>query len=117
MRAVPPIHASFHPAFPQHSSFQDANRKKQTVSGFSLSRKEFAVHICLLYMLDSIDIFFFRLLAIKESKLHRYKPSKPPTSDFVMGKMFIATSLLIISLVLDYYVKQLFVTVIKCPIS
>ena len=106
-----------HPAFPQHSSFQDANRKKQTVSGFSLSCKEFAVHICLLYMLDSIDIFFFRLLAIKESKLHRYKPSKPPTSDFVMGKMFIATSLLIISLVLDYYVNQLFVTVIKCPIS
>ncbi|KAG2588826.1 hypothetical protein PVAP13_5NG224929 [Panicum virgatum] len=57
------------------------------------------------------------LLAIKEIKLHRYKPSKPPTSDFVMGKMFIATSLLIISLVLDYYVNQLFVTVIKCPIS
>jgi hypothetical protein len=31
MRAVPPIRASFQPAFPQHSSFQDANRKKQTV--------------------------------------------------------------------------------------
>jgi hypothetical protein len=55
----------------------------------------------------SIDIFFFRLLAIKECKLHRYKPSKSPTSDFVMDKMFIATSLLIISLILDYYVSQL----------
>ena len=116
MRAVPPIHASFHPAFPQHSSFQDANGKKQTVSGFSLSRKEFAMHVCLLCLTLAL-ILFFRLLAIKESKLHRYKPSKPPTSDFVMGKTFFATSLLIISLVLDYYVNQLFVTVIKCPIS
>ena len=106
-----------HPAFPQHSSFQDANRKKQTVSGVSLSRKEFVMHICLLCLTLALILFFFRLLAIKESKLHIYKPSKPPTSDFVMGKMFIATSLLIISLVLDYYVKQLFVTVIKCPIS
>ena len=106
-----------HPAFPQHSSFQDANRKKQTVSGVSLSRKEFVMHICLLCLTLALILFFFRLLAIKESKLHRYKPSKPPTSDFVMGKTFFATSLLIISLVLDYYVNQLFVTVIKCPIS
>ena len=74
------------------------------------------MHVCLLCLTLAL-ILFFRLLAIKESKLHIYKPSKPPTSDFVMGKMFIATSLLIISLVLDYYVKQLFVTVIKCPIS
>ncbi|RLN29399.1 hypothetical protein C2845_PM05G17390 [Panicum miliaceum] len=42
MKAVPPIRASFQPAFPQHSSFQDANWKKQTVRCY---RRQQAPHI------------------------------------------------------------------------
>ena len=67
MRAVPPIHASFHPAFPQHSSFQDANGKKQTVSGFSLSRKEFAMHVCLLCLTLALIFYFSGCLLSKKA--------------------------------------------------
>ena len=116
MRAVPPIHAR--PSSISSTLKLSRCKQEETNCEWVFPVSQGVCYACLFTMLDSsIDILFFRLLAIKESKLHRYKPSKPPTSDFVMGKTFFATSLLIISLVLDYYVNQLFVTVIKCPIS
>ena len=74
MRAVPPICASFQLPFPQQPSFQDANRKKQNVSVVvSLSRAQFAMHICLLCLTLAMSFIFLSGSLLSETTSSTYR--------------------------------------------
>ncbi|OEL31185.1 putative uridine kinase [Dichanthelium oligosanthes] len=75
MKAVPPIHASFQPAFPQHSIFQDANRKRRNAPCY---QRQKAPQIEAKSMEEVYD-------ALAEHLLSVLKNIEDPDSKYIVG--------------------------------